>query len=50
MRIGIDLGGTKIEAIVLDKHGDSLWRQRVPTPSGNYPVVRCVWRLAQRIA
>jgi fructokinase len=37
MRIGIDLGGTKIEAIALDPAGGELWRQRVPTPAGHYP-------------
>src|ERR1700759_536190 len=31
-RIGIDLGGTKIEGVVLDDHGDIIARQRVPTP------------------
>lgn len=36
MRIGVDLGGTKIEAIALDERGDECWRQRVPTPSGDY--------------
>ncbi|HWH84044.1 MAG TPA: ROK family protein, partial [Burkholderiaceae bacterium] len=34
--IGVDLGGTKIEAIVLDAHGASLWRERTPTPAGDY--------------
>ena len=34
--IGVDLGGTKIEAIVLDHAGTSLWRERVPTPAGDY--------------
>ena len=34
--IGVDLGGTKIEAIVLDAHGASLWRERVATPAGDY--------------
>jgi fructokinase len=36
MRIGIDLGGTKIEGIALDDAGDELIRQRVPTPHGDY--------------
>ena len=35
-RIGVDLGGTKTEAIVLDREGRSLWRQRVATPCGDY--------------
>jgi fructokinase len=36
MRIGIDLGGTKIEAIALDDAGTTLLRRRVPTPAGDY--------------
>ena len=36
MRIGIDLGGTKIEGIALDTTGQELSRQRVPTPQGDY--------------
>ena len=35
-RIGIDLGGTKIEAIALSASGSILARRRVTTPSGNY--------------
>jgi fructokinase len=35
-RIGIDLGGTKIEAIALGASGIILARRRVATPSGNY--------------
>ena len=33
MRIGIDLGGTKIEGIVMDASGLVLERKRVVTPS-----------------
>lgn len=36
IRIGIDLGGTKIEAIVLDPSGDCLHRRRVASPRGDY--------------
>src|SRR5512142_3240173 len=36
MRLGIDLGGTKIEIIALDDGGKELLRRRVFTPSGNY--------------
>jgi fructokinase len=36
MRIGIDLGGTKIEGIALDADGRVACRQRVPTPAGDY--------------
>jgi fructokinase len=36
MRIGIDLGGTKTEIIVLGDAGDVLLRERAPTPRGDY--------------
>jgi len=36
MRIGIDLGGTKIEGIALNDNGDELIRHRVATPQGDY--------------
>lgn len=35
-RLGIDLGGTKIEVAVLDAEGGFLFRERRPTPQGNY--------------
>lgn len=36
MRIGIDLGGTKIEGIALDDQGKEQVRHRVATPGGDY--------------
>jgi fructokinase len=42
MRIGIDLGGTKIEAIALDDRAGGarmLLRHRVPTPAGDYEAI-----------
>ena len=36
IRIGVDLGGTKIEAIALDPNGEELLRRRQPTPAGDY--------------
>ena len=36
MRMGIDLGGTKIEIIALDARGTELLRRRIPTPHGDY--------------
>jgi len=36
MRLGIDLGGTKIEIIVLDESGSELLRRRVATPQHDY--------------
>jgi fructokinase len=35
-RIGVDLGGTKIEAVVLDEGGSMRARRRVPTPRDDY--------------
>src|SRR5262245_44009927 len=37
MRIGIDLGGTKIEAVKLDPQGREVFRKRIPSPQGSYP-------------
>ena len=36
VRIGLDLGGTKIEIAALDDAGRELVRRRIPTPSGDY--------------
>jgi fructokinase len=36
MRLGIDLGGTKIEIIALAQDGRELLRRRVATPQGDY--------------
>ena len=36
MRIGVDLGGTKIEIIALDGAGEMRHRRRVETPAGDY--------------
>lgn len=42
MRIGIDLGGTKIEALAIDDRGAEMMRQRVPTPREYDETVRAV--------
>jgi len=36
LRIGVDLGGTKIELLALDAAGNEVFRKRVPTPQGDY--------------
>ncbi|MGF1623598.1 MAG: ROK family protein [Alphaproteobacteria bacterium] len=36
MRIGIDLGGTKIEVVALDETGTELVRRRIDTPRDDY--------------
>ena len=48
MRIGVDLGGTKIELLALAENGQELWRQRTPTPSGDYErTIRAIVGLVQ---
>jgi fructokinase len=36
MRIGIDLGGTKIEGLAIDRGGRERLRRRIPAPRGDY--------------
>ena len=36
LRIGVDIGGTKIEALALDSGGREVFRRRIPTPRGDY--------------
>jgi len=36
LRIGVDLGGTKIEALALAADGSPLQRRRSATPQGDY--------------
>jgi fructokinase len=50
IRIGVDLGGTKIEAIALDASGRELRRDRVPTPQGDYAaIITAIRDLVRRI-
>ena len=39
MRLGIDLGGTKIEILALDESGKELLRKRVATPRNDYQAI-----------
>jgi fructokinase len=51
MQIGIDLGGTKIEAVALDDAGAEIFRERVATPRHDYAAtIRAVAELAARAA
>jgi fructokinase len=50
MRIGIDLGGTKIEGIALDDDGGVLARRRVATPKQDYEgTVEAIASLAESL-
>ena len=42
MRIGVDLGGTKIEAVALGEEGEILARRRQITPRGDYDSIIAV--------
>jgi fructokinase len=48
VRIGVDLGGTKIEIIALDDDGATVLRRRVSTPAGDYSAtVRAIAELVR---
>jgi fructokinase len=49
MRIGIDVGGTKIEAVALSEDGVVLARQRVPTPRDYESCLRTIFDLVTRL-
>jgi len=50
MRIGIDLGGTKIEGIALSPAGEECARRRLPTPRGDYQdTVDCVAEIVREL-
>ena len=50
LRIGVDLGGTKIEAVALGDAGEERARRRVPTPRDDYPAtVEAVARLVEEL-
>ena len=36
MRLGLDIGGTKIEAVVIDNAGEIVFRERCATPKLSY--------------
>ena len=39
MKIGVDLGGTKIEIVALADDGGELIRRRIATPAGDYDAI-----------
>ncbi len=39
VKIGIDLGGTKIEGIALSDTDEEIFRHRIATPQGDYPAI-----------
>ena len=50
MRIGVDVGGTKIELAALDAAGEMRLRRRVPTPAGDYgATVEAIGALVEQV-
>lgn len=49
LRVGVDLGGTKIEAVVLGVDGRELVRQRVPTPRGYDESIEAIRTLVESV-
>src|SRR6476469_9012702 len=50
LKIGIDLGGTKTEALVLDATGRELCRKRVATPRASYEeILSAIVRLIEDV-
>ncbi len=39
MRFGVDLGGTKIQAVVINPDNQIIWQERRPTPADSYPSI-----------
>jgi fructokinase len=50
LRIGVDLGGTKIEAAALDETGREVVRRRIAAPRDDYPLtVETIARLVEEV-
>ena len=51
MQMGIDLGGTKTEGVVLDRHGKEQARLRVATPAteGYQAIINTIVQLAGQL-
>ena len=49
MRIGVDVGGTKIEAIALSPAGEEIARRRVTTPPDYMPLVDAIAELVREL-
>ena len=49
MQIGIDVGATKIESVVLDESGNELHRARVKSPKNYIQVVQSIKEIVQNL-
>ncbi len=48
-RIGIDLGGTKIEGILMDAHGEIVETIRMPTPGSYFGTVKAIHEMTLQL-
>lgn len=48
-RVGIDLGGTKIEGVLLNDSLDTVKRQRIPTPNKYHDILDAMASLVERL-
>ncbi|MCY3858917.1 MAG: ROK family protein [Gammaproteobacteria bacterium] len=48
-RIGIDLGGTKIEGILMDANGEIVETMRVPTPDSYFETVKAIHEMTLQL-
>ncbi|GIS77158.1 MAG: hypothetical protein CM1200mP13_05170 [Candidatus Pelagibacterales bacterium] len=49
MQVGIDVGATKIESVVLEENGNEKHRSRISLSKGVYPNYNCHKRYPQKI-
>lgn len=49
LRMGVDLGGTKIEIVALNSKGDELFRKRIPTPREYLATVNAIESLVNEV-
>ena len=49
MRIGIDLGGTKTEALLIDKEGNKVFSKRIPTEKNYQGTIKGIINLVNEI-
>ncbi len=51
MRLGVDFGGTKIEAVLMDTSGTIIERERTPAPRGDYnKTIHSITRLVEKVS
>ena len=47
-KLGVDLGGTKTEAVLLDENFSVIKRKRIPTPQNDYQTLKTRLRTLEK--